>query len=162
MIQVDDRIPDVTLYEMTADGATAVSTAAVFGGRKVALLGLPGAYTPTCHRAHLPGYVEHAHELRAEGVDAIICIAVNDPFVLDHWGRELGAAGKVSMISDGNGDLTRAIGLETDLSEVGLGTRSRRYSALVDDGVVRQLNVEDDLGAHTVCSAAHFVNLLRG
>jgi peroxiredoxin len=103
MIQVGDRIPDAMLYRMSTDGPTAVSTAAAFGGKRVALFGLPGAYTPTCHREHLPGYVERATELRAKGVDEIACVSVNDPFVLEAWSRDLGAAGSVSMLSDSDG-----------------------------------------------------------
>lgn len=160
MIQVGDRIPDAMLYRMSTDGPTAVSTAAAFGGKRVALFGLPGAYTPTCHREHLPGYVERATELRAKGVDEIACVSVNDPFVLEAWSRDLGAAGSVSMLSDSDAALARAMGLDVDLSAAGLGVRCKRYSALVDDGVVRELNVEEDVSALTVCSASHFLTLL--
>lgn len=160
MIHVGDRVPEATLYRLTEKGPTAVPTSEVFRGRKVALFGLPGAYTPTCHKQHLPGFLARSKDLVAGGVDAIVCVAVNDPFVMDAWAKEQHVGGRIDMLSDGNSEFTRAIGLGVDLSGAGLGMRSQRYSALVDDGVVRELNVEPDVSAHTICSADHLLSQL--
>ena len=159
MIAVGGRIPEVTLFDFK-DGPKPLQSNVVLGIGKIAVFGLPGAYTPTCHKEHLPGFVSRAGDFKNKGVTEIVCVSVNDPFVMDAWGRELGAGGKVRMLSDGNGDLTRALGLDADLSGVGLGTRSKRYSMLLDGGVVKEFNVEDDVSAHTICSAVHLLTQL--
>jgi glutaredoxin/glutathione-dependent peroxiredoxin len=141
-IKVGDKVPSVTLRYVSPEGVQAVTTDDFFRGKKVALFGVPGAYTRTCSERHLPGYVSHADELKAKGVDTIACIAVNDQFVMDAWGKERGAAGKVVMLGDGSGDFVRAIGLELDRVKEGMGIRTQRYSMLIDDGVVKALNVE--------------------
>ena len=160
MIQVGGKVPEATLYRLTANGPAPVATSEVFPGRKVALFGLPGAYTPTCHKQHLPGFLARSKDIVAGGVDAIVCIAVNDPFVMDAWAKEQNVGGRIDMLSDGNAEFTRAMGLDVDLSGAGLGVRSQRYSALVEDGVVKQLNVETDVSAHTICSADHLLRQL--
>lgn len=142
-IQVGDRLPQATFRIMTPDGPAARTTDDVFKGRKVVLVGVPGAFTPTCDRNHLPGYVKNADAIRAAGIDAIAVTSVNDVFVLKAWGQSAGAEGQVEMLADGNGDFARALGLAFDGSGFGLGTRSQRYSMVVEDGVVKALNVED-------------------
>jgi peroxiredoxin len=142
-IQVGDRLPQATFRIMTPDGPAARTTDDLFKDRKVVLVGVPGAFTPTCDRNHLPGYVTRADEIRAKGVDAIAVTSVNDVFVLKAWSQSAGAEGKVEMLADGNGDFARALGLAFDGSGFGLGTRSQRYSMLVEDGVVKAINVED-------------------
>jgi peroxiredoxin len=141
-IQVGERLPQVTFRVMTADGPVAKTTDDLFKGRKVVLVAVPGAFTPTCHRNHLPGYVEKRDEIKAKGVDAILVTAVNDVFVLDAWAKAAGSDG-IEFLSDGNGDFAKAIGLSMDGSGFGLGTRSQRYSMVVEDGAVKALNVED-------------------
>ena len=155
-IKIGDKLPDATLRVLTADGPQPVETAALFAGRTVALFAVPGAYTPTCSAKHLPGYLEKADELRARGVDEIVCLAVNDPFVMGAWGKSAGADGKVTMLADGNGDFARALGLTMDLSKLGLGLRSQRFSMLVKDGKVAELNIEEP-GAFKVSSAEHLL-----
>jgi len=141
-VSTGDRIPEMTLRRTTASGVETVSTADLFGGRTVALLGVPGAFTPTCSDVHLPGFVASADALRAAGVDEIVCVAVNDAFVMDAWGRASGAADHITFLADGNGELAAKMGLELDLGEIGLGVRNRRYAALVRDGVIEYLGVE--------------------
>ncbi|HEU6442916.1 MAG TPA: peroxiredoxin [Microvirga sp.] len=141
-IQVGERLPQVTFRVMTPDGPVAKTTDDLFKGRKVVLVAVPGAFTPTCHRNHLPGYVQHAQEIKAKGVDAILVTAVNDVFVMDAWAKAAGADG-IEFLSDGNGDFAKAIKLTMDGTGFGLGIRSQRYSMVVDDGVVKALNVED-------------------
>ena len=145
-IKVGDRIPTVNLRYMGADGIKEISTDELFGGKKVVVFALPGAFTPTCSAKHLPGFVQHADQIRAKGVDAIACIAVNDAFVMDSWGKNQKVDGKVMMLADGNADFTRAVGLEMDASGYGMGLRSQRYAMVVEDGVVRTLAVEDKPG----------------
>jgi len=142
-ISVGDRLPDVTVYVMGESAPEPRSSAEMFAGRKVVLFALPGAFTPTCSRNHLPGYVEHAQGFRDKGVDEIVCLSVNDAWVMSAWGKSLGAEGKVSMVADGNGEFTRAVGLNADMSAAGYGERSVRYAMIVDDGVVTHLNVEE-------------------
>ena len=141
-IQPGDRFPEATFTQMTESGPKPVSSAELFGGKKVVLFGVPGAFTPTCSKKHLPGYVKEADALKAKGVDLIACMSVNDAFVMDAWGAASGAAGKVLMLADGNGDVTRQIGLESDFSKHGMGQRARRFSMILQDGVVKELNVE--------------------
>jgi glutaredoxin/glutathione-dependent peroxiredoxin len=158
-IQVGDRIPSATLLRATAEGPEAVDTDSYFAGRKVALFSVPGAFTPTCSARHLPGFVDKADELKGKGVDEIACVAVNDAFVLQAWAQQSGAEDKVTMLSDGNGDFSKALGLTMDASKFGMGTRGQRWSAIVEDGVVRELNVEEP-GAFSVSSAEFLLNQL--
>lgn len=145
-ISVGDRIPDVTLRTMTDDGPAPVQSGDVLGKGKVVLFAVPGAFTPTCSDHHLPGFVVRADDLMAKGVDTIACVAVNDAFVMGAWGEAQGVGDKVVMLADGNGDLTAALGLEMDGSGFGLGTRSQRYAAILEDGVVTDLMVEPGPG----------------
>ena len=142
-ISVGESLPDATFMEMTADGPQPRSTAEVFGGKTVALFAVPGAFTPTCSAKHLPGFVEHAGTLKAKGIDDIVCTSVNDVFVMDAWGKASEVGAEVRMLADGNGAFAKAIGLELDGRGFGMGGRSQRYSMLVKDGVVTELNVED-------------------
>ncbi|MEO1766885.1 peroxiredoxin [Thiobacter aerophilum] len=142
MIQAGDTLPEATLFEMTPDGPQPLQVGALARGRRIVIFGLPGAFTPTCSAKHLPGYVSFADRLKAKGVDEIVCLSVNDAFVMGAWGKEQGAQGKVRMLADGNGDFCRALGLELDLRERGMGVRCQRFSMLVEDGVVKTLNVE--------------------
>jgi peroxiredoxin len=151
-IKVGDTIPSMKLMQATADGPKEVSTDDLFKGKKVVMFAVPGAFTPTCSQRHLPGYVERAADIKAKGVDEIACIAVNDAFVMGAWGKDQKADGKVTMLADGSGDFTRAVGLELDLTRMGLGKRSQRYSMLVDNGVVKALHVEQP-GQFEVSSA---------
>ncbi|HVC15366.1 MAG TPA: peroxiredoxin [Acidimicrobiales bacterium] len=141
-IQPGDKIPDVKLWRMTDGGPDAVSSSDALGKGRVVVFAVPGAFTPTCSDHHLPGFVLRADEIRAKGVDTIACLSVNDPFVMGAWGRDRDTGGRVDMLSDGNGEFTRAVGLEMDGSGVGLGMRSRRYAAVLDDGVVTSIFVE--------------------
>jgi peroxiredoxin len=145
-IKIGDTIPEGTFSRMTESGPAPISTRELFAGRKVILFGVPGAFTPTCSKQHLPGYLSKYEALKAKGVDAIACMAVNDVFVMDAWGRANDVGDRVLMLADGNGAYTRALGLEFDLSGFGMGTRSRRFSMVVEDGVVTQLNVESGPG----------------
>src|SRR5262245_62805623 len=145
-IQVGDKIPSSTLKEMSPEGPKDITTDELFRGKKVALFAVPGAFTPACSQRHLPGYVDKAADIKAKGVDEIACVAVNDAFVMGAWGREQRTEGKVRMLADGSGDFARALGLELDLTKGGLGIRSKRYSMLIDNGVVKWLNVEAQPG----------------
>ncbi len=142
-IKVGDRIPSATLFRMSDDGPQPVTTEELFKGKRVALFGLPGAFTPTCSAQHLPGFVAAADRFREKGVDAIACVSVNDVFVMDAWGRDQKVGDTVLMLADGSGDFARALGLEFDLSARGLGVRSKRYSMLVEDGVVKALHIDE-------------------
>ncbi len=142
-IRVGDKIPSVTLRHMTADGPAEITTEEVFSGKTVILFALPGAFTPTCSAKHLPGYLRHAEEIKAKGVDAIACLSVNDAFVMDAWGKDQGVGDKVLMLADGVAAFTKAVGLDLDLSDRGLGLRSKRYAMRVQDGVVKSLNIEE-------------------
>ena len=155
-IQTGDRLPSINFVKVTEAGPEPVASESFFSGRKVALFSVPGAFTPTCSARHLPGFVEKADELKAKGVDEIACTAVNDAFVMGAWGQSAGVAGKVTMLADGNGDFPKAIGLEMDGSKFGMGTRGQRFSMLVNDGVVEQLNVEAP-GAFEVSSADYML-----
>ncbi len=158
-IKVGDRIPSATLVKATPDGPQPVQTDDYFAGRRIALFAVPGAFTPTCSARHLPGFVERADELAAKGVDEIACLSVNDAFVLAAWAKSAGAEGKVTMLADGNGDFAEALGLAADFSKFGMGKRSQRWSAIVEDGVVKELNVEEP-GAFNVSSAEFLVGQL--
>ena len=153
MIKVGERIPSAKMRVMTANGPKDVTTDEIFKEKKVAYFALPGAFTPTCSAKHLPGYVEQAGAIKGKGVDSIVCMSVNDAFVMDAWGKAQNVGDKVMMVADGNADFTKALGLELDLVANGMGTRSRRFSMLVQDGVVKSLNVEKP-GAFEVSDAA--------
>lgn len=140
-ITIGDRIPSITLTKVTSEGPEQISSDAYFAGRKVALFSVPGAYTPTCSARHLPGYVDKIDALKAKGVDEIACTAVNDPFVLKAWSKDAGAEG-ITMLADGSAEFVTALGLTMDATKFGMGTRGQRFSMLVNDGVVEQLNVE--------------------
>ena len=149
MIQAGDKLPDATLFELIEDeragctiGPNGFDVREQTAGKRVVIFGLPGAFTPTCSAKHVPGYIEHAGQLRAAGIDEIWCVSVNDAFVMGAWGRDQHASGKVRMMADGSAAFTRALGLEQDLSARGMGIRSQRYAMVVDDGVVKTLNVE--------------------
>jgi len=141
-IQVGDTFPEATLMHMTEKGPAPISTKELFAGKKVVLFGVPGAFTPTCSNQHLPGYIKDAEALKAKGVDLIACVSVNDPFVMDAWGKAQGATGKVMMLADGNGELARKLGLEMDGSKFGLGQRNKRFSMILEKGTVKEINVE--------------------
>ena len=158
-ISVGDPIPNVKVMLAGEGGPQETQTADVLGGGKVALFSVPGAYTPTCSAKHLPGFVEQADAMRAKGVDRIVCMSVNDAFVMGAWGAEQGAAGKVEMLADGNGDFARALGLAMDASGFGMGERAQRFSAVIENGVVKELNVEAS-GAFEVSSADYMLNQL--
>jgi peroxiredoxin len=158
-ITVGDRLPNATLMKSTAEGPQPVSTEEYFRGRRVALFSVPGAFTPTCSARHLPGFVERADELKAKGIDEIACTAVNDAFVLSAWSQHGEADGKVTMLADGNGEFAKALGLEMDGSKFGMGQRGKRYSMVVNDGVVEQLNVEEP-GAFSVSGADYMLERL--
>jgi glutaredoxin/glutathione-dependent peroxiredoxin len=152
-IKVGDSLPaDLKLKEMRDGAPKDVSLGELFKGKRVVLFAVPGAFTPTCSMKHLPGFVADADKMRAKGVDEIACVAVNDVFVMDAWGKSSGAPGKVRMLADGNGEFTRAVGLELDASGFGMGKRSQRYGMVVRDGKVEQLHVEPGPGLN-VCSA---------
>ena len=153
-IQVGETLPEVTFTVMGADGPEKKSTMNIFGDKKVVLFAVPGAYTPTCHKGHMPGFVQHFDDIKGKGIDTVACTSVNDVFVIDAWAKEQGAAGKIEMLADGSADFAKAIGLEIDLSAHGLGVRSQRYSMLVENGTVTKLNVEDAPPNHDVSSAA--------
>ena len=158
-ISVGDRLPSTTLVKATANGPEQVSSDEYFKGRKVALFSVPGAFTPTCSAKHLPGYLDKADDLKAKGVDEIACTSVNDAFVMDAWSKSANAGDAVTMLADGNGTFAEAVGLTMDGSKFGLGKRGQRYSMVVNDGVVEQLNVEAP-GEFNVSSAEHMLNEL--
>lgn len=158
-ISVGDKLPEATFMEMTANGPEPVSTADVFAGKTVALFAVPGAYTPTCSAKHLPGFVEKQGDLAAKGIDDIVCTSVNDVFVMGAWGKDNGVEGKVRMLADGNGTFAAALGLEMDGSGFGMGQRSQRYSMIVKDGTVTELNVEQG-GGFEVSSADYLLGQL--
>lgn len=141
-IKVGDKIPSMKLMQATAEGPKETSTDDIFGGKKVVLFAVPGAFTPTCSAKHLPGFVQHAADLKAKGVDTIACISVNDAFVMGAWGKDQGTEGKVDMIADGAAAFAKAIGLELDLNARGMGMRSQRYALVAENGVVTHLGVE--------------------
>jgi peroxiredoxin len=154
-IQVGDRIPDATFMTFTGDGPAPMTTDDVFKGKTVALLAVPGAFTPTCSARHLPGFVDDAADLKALGIDLIACVSVNDVFVMNAWGKAQDVGDNILMLADGNGAFTKAVGLELDGSKFGMGSRSQRYSMVVKDGVVDKLNVET--GGEFRVSASDFM-----
>lgn len=161
-INVGDRLPDAKFMTMTADGPKALTTADVFGGKKVALFAVPGAFTPTCHQAHLPGFVARIGDLKAKGVDAVACTAVNDVFVMDQWAKATGSDGKIQMLTDDSAAFAKAIGLDIDLTGagIGLGVRSKRYAMMVEDGVVKVLNVDESPPVHDKSSAETLCSMI--
>lgn len=161
-IQVGDRLPKAALTTMSGEGPKPVTTDEIFSAKRVVVFGLPGAFTPTCSAAHLPGYVVNADKILAKGVDRIVCVSVNDAFVMDAWGKAHNVDDKVMMLADGNGELTRALGLELDLTPRGMGVRSHRYAMVVEDGVVKALKVEENAGKLEVSSAQAILNALEG
>src|SRR5262249_46548599 len=138
-IKVGDKVPSATLMHMTEKGPAPINTDDLFKGKKIVVFALPGAFTPTCSARHLPGYVEHAADFKGKGISDVVCISVNDAFVMNAWGKDQNAAGKVQMVADGNGEFTKKMGLEMDGSKFGMGIRSQRYAMLVDNGVVKKL-----------------------
>jgi glutaredoxin/glutathione-dependent peroxiredoxin len=160
-IKVGDKLPSVTLRQVTPEGPQEVTTESFFGGRKVVLFAVPGAFTPACSQRHMPGYVDKAADLKAKGIDEIACVAVNDAAVLTAWARDQKSDGKVTMLADGSGDFVRAIGLELDLTKGGLGVRSQRYSMLVEDGVVKSLNIEPAPGQVDASSAESMLKAIH-
>ena len=158
-IQVGDTVPAATLMKMTEAGPAPVTTEELFGGRTVALFSVPGAFTPTCSAKHLPGFVDHAGAFKSKGVDEIACISVNDVFVMGAWGKSANVGDNVTMLADGNGDFVKALGLTMDGSKFGMGLRGQRFSMLVKDGKVTELNIEDP-GAFKVSSAEHMLEQL--
>jgi glutaredoxin/glutathione-dependent peroxiredoxin len=158
-ITVGETIPAATLARMTENGPEKIATADFFAGRRVALFSVPGAFTPTCSARHLPGFVDKADAIRAKGIDEVAGMAVNDVFVMDAWGKSAGAAGKVTMLADGNGEFVGALGLDFDGSGFGMGRRGQRFAMVVNDGVVEQLFVEAP-GEFRVSSADHLLGAL--
>jgi peroxiredoxin len=158
-ISVGERLPKANFVKATAEGPQPVDSEQYFAGRRVALFSVPGAFTPTCSARHLPGFVEKVDQLKEKGVDEVACTAVNDAFVLQAWSEQAGAGGKVTMLADGNGDFAEAIGLTMDGSKFGLGKRGQRWSMIVNDGVVEELNVEEP-GAFNVSSADYLLSRL--
>ncbi|HEV7254865.1 MAG TPA: peroxiredoxin [Mesorhizobium sp.] len=152
-IAVGEKLPSASFRIKTAEGVRSVNTEEFFGGRKVVLVGVPGAFTPTCSDNHLPGFLENAEALHARGVDEIAVVAVNDHHVMRAWEQASGAEGRIAFLADGNGEFTRAIGLDMDMSGGGLGVRARRFSMLVEDGVVRSLNLEEGRGVEATGAA---------
>jgi glutaredoxin/glutathione-dependent peroxiredoxin len=157
-IKVGDRVPNGSFTVMTADGPKPKTTDELFKGKKVVLFAVPGAFTPTCNNNHLPGFLKNADAIKAKGIDAIAVTGVNDVFVMEAWKKSSGAAGKIEFLADGSGHWARAMGLTADLTERGLGVRSQRYAMLVEDGVVKKLNVEDAPGKAEISGAE---NLLK-
>ncbi len=155
-ISIGEKIPSVTLYVMKDSGPEAITTDDIFNGSKVALFGLPGAFTPTCSAKHVPGFVANASALADKGIERIVCVSVNDAFVMGAWGKDQGVGDKVMMAADGSADLARATGLELDLTDRGFGMRCQRFSMVVNDGAVESLNLESD-GGYEVTSAEHML-----
>ena len=158
-IKVGDKVPAAKLQIKTKDGVQTKTTDELFKGKKVVLFALPGAFTPTCSAKHLPGFVNNHQALKAKGIDSIACLSVNDAFVMDAWGKDQNVEGKVLMLADGNGEFTKAGGLVMDATGYGMGTRSQRYAMVIDDGVVKTLNVEAP-GAFEVSSAESVLKAL--
>jgi len=159
-IQIGEKVPGGSFKVKTADGMNEVSADDLFGGKKVVLFSLPGAFTPTCSAKHLPGYVGNADALKSKGVDEVACLAVNDAFVMGAWGDAQGASGKVTMLADGSGEFTKALGMELDLSGLGLGVRGKRFAMVVEDGTVTHLAEEPNPGELDVSAAEKILEAL--
>ncbi|HAJ03504.1 MULTISPECIES: peroxiredoxin [unclassified Brevundimonas] len=158
-INTGDRLPEATLMKATSEGPKPVNVSEIFNGKTVALFAVPGAFTPTCSARHMPGFAENLETLKAKGVDTVACVSVNDAFVMGAWAQSQDGADKILMLADGNGEFTRAVGLTMDAKGFGMGERSQRYSMLVKDGVVEQLNIEQG-GEFKVSSAEHLLGQL--
>ncbi len=158
-IQVGAKVPSVKVKVVRADGTKEANTAELFAGKKAVLFAVPGAFTPLCSAQHLPGFVTRADEMKKKGVDEIFCLSVNDGWVMDAWGKDRGATGKVTLIADGSGEFTKAVGLELDASGAGLGIRSQRYAAIIVDGVLRHLAVEKPMKFEVSSAEAVLQNL---
>jgi peroxiredoxin len=158
-ITVGDRMPEGKFKTMTENGPRDLSTSDLFNGKKVVLFSVPGAFTPTCDAKHLPGFLSHAEALKTKGIDTIACMAVNDVFVMNAWGKSSNVGGKVLMLADGNGDYSRALGLELDAKGFGMGMRGQRFAILVDNGVAKQVNIEAP-GQFKVSTAEHVLSQL--
>jgi peroxiredoxin len=159
-LKVGDHLPEATFMVMSAEGPKPVTTSEFFKGKKVAMFGVPGAYTPTCDKQHMPGFVQRAEELKAKGFDTIACTSVNDAFVLARWNEDSKGTGKITMLADGSADFAKKAGLDIDLTARGLGVRSKRYAMAVDNGVVKILNVEDAPPQHEKSSAATLCSMI--
>jgi len=159
-IKVGDRLPNTTFRVMTPDGPKPKTTDEVFKGKKVVLFAVPGAFTPTCHKNHLPGFVKNAEAIKGKGIDAIAVTSVNDPFVQDAWKKASDPDNKIDFLADGSGDFAKAVGMELDASANGLGIRSKRYSMVVEDGVVKSLNIEDAPGKADISGADNLLKSL--
>ncbi|MGB6116734.1 MAG: peroxiredoxin [Mesorhizobium sp.] len=155
-----DKVPEATFKTMTADGAANVTTEDLFKGKKVVIFGVPGAFTPTCSMNHLPGFLENRDAILGRGVDDIAVVAANDMFVMNAWAKATGGEGKIKFLADGSADFAKAMGLDADMSKGGMGTRFKRFSAIVEDGVVKELNVEDQPGKAEVSGAARILEQL--
>ena len=160
-IAVGETVPNVTLTLVTPDGPKPVESKDYFGGRTIVLFGLPGAFTPTCHKNHLPGFLTNEDKFKEKGVDAIAMTSVNDPFVLAHWSDATGAKGHIDFLADGSAHLAKAFGLDLDLNERGMGVRSKRYSMLVKNGVVKELNIEPNPGVADLSGAEHILGQMK-
>jgi peroxiredoxin len=158
-INTGDRLPEATLMKATSEGPKPVNVSEIFNGKTVALFAVPGAFTPTCSARHLPGFAENLETLKAKGVDTVACVSVNDAFVMGAWAQSQDGGDKILMLADGNGEFTRSVGLTMDATGFGMGERSQRYSMLVRDGVVEQLNIEQG-GEFKVSSAEHLLGQL--
>jgi peroxiredoxin len=154
------KLPDATFKTMTPDGAANVTTGDFFAGKKVVLFGVPGAFTPTCSMNHLPGFIENNDAIKAKGVDAIAVVSVNDHHVMNAWAKASGGDGRITFLADGNADFAKAVGLEMDMSKGGMGTRFKRFSMIVDDGVVTSVNIEESPGKAEVSGAARILEQL--
>ncbi len=163
-IKAGDKLPDAKFMTMGPEGPAAKTTADIFAGKKVALFAVPGAFTPTCHQQHLPGFIARIDELKKKGVDTIACTAVNDVFVMDEWSKATGSAGKIVMLTDDSAAFAKAIGLDIDLTGagIGLGVRSKRYAMMVEDGVVKVLNVDEFPPVHDKSSAEALCSMIDG
>jgi glutaredoxin/glutathione-dependent peroxiredoxin len=159
-IAIGDSLPEATFRVLGPEGINTMTAGDVFGGKKVVLFAVPGAFTPTCHLKHLPGFIQSADKFKKMGIDTVACVAVNDPFVLGAWAETSGGKGKVLFLSDGNAEFTKKIGMDFDGSGVGLGTRSKRYAMFVDDGVVKVLNTEESPGVAEVSTAERILEAL--
>lgn len=159
-ISVGDKLPETTFMTMGPDGPKPMSTADVFAGKKVALFAVPGAFTPTCHKTHMPGFIDRMQELKSKGFDTVACTAVNDVFVMTEWAKACGATGKVDMLADGGAEFAKKIGLDMDLTARGLGVRSKRYAMAVEDGVVKVLNIEESPGEVKSSSAENLCSMI--
>jgi glutaredoxin/glutathione-dependent peroxiredoxin len=163
-IKAGDKLPDAKFMTMGPEGPAAKSTADIFAGKKVALFAVPGAFTPTCHQQHLPGFIARIDELKKKGVDTIACTAVNDVFVMEEWSKATGSAGKIVMLTDDSAAFAKAIGLDIDLTGagIGLGVRSKRYAMMVENGVVKVLNVDEAPPVHDKSSAETLCSMIDG